>query len=542
MFQHHSDCFDNQIREILYWRRLIKFAIDLRAEYVMTSAKTNSEQSNPLSASGQRDRIRFLRRDSLVEIRDFRPSAMVLEYLREECGATGTKEGCAEGDCGACTIVVGTRSGDRIDYRAVNSCIQPLGSLDGKELITVEDLADESGLNPVQDAMVELHGSQCGFCTPGFVMALFALLHRDDKAPLTRQRITDAIAGNLCRCTGYRSIVDAAFAACNAPQTDQFGQSEPVRLASLEKIEATDDVFVGSKTRFFASPASEDSLAALFQQHPDATLVAGSTDVGLWITKQMREIDKIIYLGNVRALSSCEAGKTGIEIGAACTFTNAFDALKRLDPDIGEVLRRLGSDQIRNAGTIGGNIANGSPIGDTPPILIALGAKLELRLGDHRRTIPLEEFFIEYGKQDRAPSEFVRKIHVPNLKPTSVFRCYKIAKRFDQDISSVLGAFHFNVEDGVIKNARIAFGGMAGTPCRASQCEQALIGLELRNPNDWAPALVALSADYTPMSDHRASADYRNRVACALLEKALIEASDSVDQTRLVGLREAVHV
>ena len=508
----------------------------------MTSAERSTEHSDVKPAAGPRDCVRFFRRNKLVEISNFRPSMTVLEYLREDCLAVGTKEGCAEGDCGACTIVVGTRSGNQIDYRAINSCIQPIGSLDGKELITVEDLVHDGRLNPVQDAMVRLHGSQCGFCTPGFVMALFALLHRKDTEPLTRLRVTDAIAGNLCRCTGYRSIVDAAFEACRDIPSDTFEKTEKDRAASLGTISKPQDVFVGSDDRFFASPSNEDSLATLFLRHPDATLVAGATDVGLWITKQMREIDKIIYLGNVRNLSSCSVGESGIDIGAACTFTDAFDALANIDPDIGEVLRRIGSDQIRNAGTIGGNIANGSPIGDSPPILIALGATIQLRHGEDSRTIPLEEFFIEYGKQDRAPGEFVRAIHVPNLSASSVFRCYKIAKRFDQDISSVLAAFHFDIDSGMVRGARIAFGGMAGTPCRATACEQALAGAALNIPNDWVPAFEGLAVDYAPMSDHRASAGYRARIARSLLEKSLIEASGSEHQTRLVGLRDELHV
>ncbi|MBZ0217154.1 MAG: xanthine dehydrogenase small subunit, partial [Fimbriimonadaceae bacterium] len=396
------------------------------------SAAHSGASPDTLSEAGRRNAIRFLRRGEIIEIADFHPSRTVLEYLREDCLATGTKEGCAEGDCGACTVVVGSRTGNDIAYRAVNSCVQPLGSLDGKELITVEDLADGGGLHPVQDAMVRLHGSQCGFCTPGFVMAIFALMHRKDGAVLTRQRITDAIAGNLCRCTGYRSIVDAAFEVCRTAPADGFNKSAKNRAASLKKIDGPEDILIGSQDRFFAAPASEDSLAALFLQHSDAMLVAGATDVGLWITKQMRDLDKIIYLGNIQDMRNCTIGRAGIEIGAACCFTDAFDALAGLDPDIGELLRRLGSEQIRNAGTIGGNIANGSPIGDSPPVLIALGATVELRRGDERRVIPLEDFYIAYGKQDRKAGEFVRAIHVPNLSSAGVFRCQKIAKRFDQ--------------------------------------------------------------------------------------------------------------
>ncbi len=487
------------------------------------------------------DRIRFLRGGRIHEIADFRPSQTLLEYLREDRRSTGTKEGCGEGDCGACTVVVGTRNGEAIIYRAVNSCIQLVGSLNGKELITVEDLATNGALNPVQDAMVRLHGSQCGFCTPGFVMALFALLHRPDREPLTRMRITDAIAGNLCRCTGYRSIVDAAFESCNDIPRDTFTARTKASAALLAKIDTSKGLFAGSQKRFFAAPSTEDDLADLYLKHPDATLVAGATDVGLWITKQLRDIEKIIYLGRVQGMNECSREDKTVRIGAACTYTDAFETLAAIDPDIGELLRRLSSDQIRNAGTVGGNIANGSPIGDMPPVLIALGASIELRKASNIRVIPVEDFFIDYGVQDRAPSEFIRAIHVPELEKSCVFRCYKIAKRFDQDISSVLGAFHFAIKDGEVAAARIAFGGMAATPKRAGKSELALKGVKLTTKADWEAALSALDEDFSPMTDHRASAGYRRQIARSLLEKALIEAGSPEYQTRLLGLREAAH-
>ena len=505
----------------------------------MTSA--SEENKNSTIAPDGRQSIRFVRRGQIHEISDFSPTHTVLDYLREGCCATGTKEGCAEGDCGACTVVIGSVDGDEVVYRAVNSCIQFVGSLDGRELITIEDISPGGVLHPVQDAMVRLHGSQCGFCTPGFVMALFALLHRSGGKTLTRLQITNAIAGNLCRCTGYRSIVDAAFLAqdCIARTIIENWGKESAKL--LGSIDDTDSVFVGTSERFFAAPSNEEEFAALYLQHPDAIVVAGGTDVGLWVTKQQRDLQKIIYLGRVRGLNFCKHNADGIHIGAGCTYTDAFAVMAEIDPDIGELLRRLGSDQIRNAGTIGGNIANGSPIGDSPPVLIALGATVELRKGGETRTLPLEEFFVDYGVQDRAPSEYIRAVHIPTMGPTSRFRCYKIAKRFDQDISSVLGAFYFNVEGGIVRAARVAFGGMAATPKRAWSCEQALVGLHLKEPEKWEAAFDAMGTDYTPMSDHRASATYRNRIARALLKKALIEIGESAHQTRLTGIREVTH-
>jgi len=498
--------------------------------------KSGEDDNRP---AGYRRSVQFLRRGRIEEISGFPPTAMVLDYLRESRRDKGTKEGCAEGDCGACTVVVGTPQDGRIEYRAVNSCIQPLGTLDGKHLITVDDLALDGELHPVQSALVRHHGSQCGFCTPGFVMALFALGHRRDRAPLTRQQVCDALAGNLCRCTGYRPIVDAALEACESLD-DAFKRRETENLVSLEGISSSDHIRDGDSDCFFSAPADEDELAALYQRYPDATLVAGATDVALWITKDLRDIARIIYLGRVKGLNECRTVSGGLEIGAACTYADAHDALTGLDPDIGELVRRIGSEQIRNAGTIGGNIANGSPIGDMPPVLIALDSSIELRSGETVRRLPLQDFFIDYGKQDRKAGEYLRMVHVPEPGENSVFRCYKVAKRFDQDITATLGAFLFHLSGRKIESARIAYGGMAAIPKRAAACEGALAGVSLDDPAAWRRALEALGTDFEPLSDHRASAGYRLRVARALLEKALIEIADPASPTRLVGEREMV--
>ena len=509
----------------------------------MTSNELSSELSPDANwGPGYRHEIQFLRNGRLVTVTGFPPSTTVLDYLRESSRETGTKEGCGEGDCGACTVVIGAVKNGRIQYRAVNACILLLGSLDGKHLITVEDLAQGGELHPVQQALVKHHGSQCGFCTPGFVMALFALAHQTDRPPLTRQKITDAIAGNLCRCTGYRSIVDAAFEACENSLPDFLDQRREEYVSLLSSISATEHVIIGDRSRLFAAPANEDELASLYQRFPSATLVSGATDVGLWITKQMRDIEQVIHLGRVSDFDRCVESEAEVTIGAGCSYADAHAVLTNLDPDIGELVRRIGSDQIRNAGTVGGNIANGSPIGDMPPVLIALGAEIELRAGDRIRTLKLEDFFIDYGVQNRSEGEFIRLVRIAKPAEDSVFRCYKIAKRFDQDISSVLGAFHFRIADRVIRDARIAYGGMAATPRRAVACERALADVALDDPATWQTAMDAIGKDFEPLTDHRASSAYRMRVAQSLLEKALIEIADENSATRLIGLREVVNV
>ncbi|WP_181706837.1 xanthine dehydrogenase small subunit [Chthonobacter rhizosphaerae] len=495
-----------------------------------------------------RDTIRFIRKGRVVEVRDVAPTETLLDYLRLRERACGTKEGCNEGDCGACTVAVGSVEGDRLIYRPVNACIQFVGQLDGKEIVTVEDIAGPSGLHPVQQAMVDHHGSQCGFCTPGIVMSLFSLYQDAAReTPPSRAVIDEWLAGNLCRCTGYRPIVDAARTALASPADDMFTRSAEATTGVLQFLADDQDVFVGTEDAFFAAPRSVEALAALYGRHPDATLVAGATDVGLWITKQFRPIRKLIHLGRVDGLDRIEDLGPALIIGATATYEAAFDALAAVDPDVGAVLRRLGSRQVRASGTIGGNIANGSPIGDTPPMLIALGATLELVSAEANRAMPLEEFFLDYGVQDRRPSEFVAGVLVPKLKDDQVFRAYKISKRFDQDISAVLGAFLFTLRDGVITEARVAFGGMAAIPKRARAVEERLVGVSPASAAAWSPAIEAFAEDFQPLTDMRASAHYRLETARALLAKALLETAGApTSRTRVVGHREprqeAAHV
>ncbi|TCT12515.1 xanthine dehydrogenase small subunit [Tepidamorphus gemmatus] len=484
-----------------------------------------------------RDAVRILRRGRVVEISGFAPIETLLDHLRLRERATGTKEGCAEGDCGACTVAIGRPGPDGgTVYRPVNACIHLLGMADGAEIVTVEDIGAD-GLHPIQQAFMDRHASQCGYCTPGFVMALFAFRKGLAGQPVSRRNVTDAIAGNLCRCTGYRPIIDAALDACADDGADGFGGKRTG--AALVGLTDGAPLFAGDDTAFFAAPTNLDALAELHARHPDATLVAGATDVGLWITKQFRPIDKVIHLGRVAGLAGIADEGDALRIGAATTYNEAAAALAALDPDIGEVLRRLGSPQVRAVGTIGGNIANGSPIGDMPPLLIALGAEITLRRENETRLLPLERFFLEYGRQDRRPGEFLVAIRLPKPGKDTAFRAFKISKRFDQDISAVLAAFALELDGRRIASARLAFGGMAGTPRRAGIAETALSGASLDRPDSWKDAVAALADDFTPLSDHRASASYRLRVAQGLLRKALTEiAGTPTTATRLVGVRE----
>jgi xanthine dehydrogenase small subunit len=488
-----------------------------------------------------RTHLQFLRRGHTVRFSRFSPRTTVLDWLRLEERSTGTKEGCAEGDCGACAVVIARGRDGRVSYEPANSCITLLGQLDGAELITVEDLADGDQLHPVQAAMAQLHGSQCGFCTPGIVMSLFAHYH-ECGGNTNRDKINDALAGNLCRCTGYRPIVEAALSACSAGATDRFARNAASRLEALRALADNADLVVGGDECFFSAPASEQSFARLYQKHPGATIVAGATDVGLWITKKLAAIEQIIHLGRVAKLCKIDESADSLTIGAAVSLQSAAPVLGSIDPDIAEVLRRFGSIQVRASGTVGGNIANGSPIGDLAPMLIALGATVELRHGDRIRRLPLESFFLDYGKQDRKPGEFVRRLLLPKLPPATHFRVYKISKRTDEDISALLGAFCLRVENGRIADAKVAFGGMAGIPKRATTVEQSLRGLPLAAVDRWRHAAAGVEKDFSPLSDLRASSAYRNRVAGNLVIKAIAEiAGVSSQSTRVSDRRMVAH-
>jgi len=474
--------------------------------------------------------IRFLLDGEVREVRDANPTTTLLEHLRGPLRRTGTKEGCAEGDCGSCTVLIGEAEGDDgeegVAWRAVNACIQFLPMLHGKALMTVESLATNGDPHPVQQALVDKHGSQCGFCTPGIVMSLYG---RAIEAKGATGPVAEALAGNLCRCTGYGPIIEAAegVTAEAAPTVDL----SLVRDETMLALSFQDEIH--GVTRLWFSPRTIDELAEVYLDHPDATIVAGATDVGLWVTKQRRPMPALISVSEVAELRVLEETSEALRIGAGVRYVDAIAAIAKPYPELGATMRRLGSAQVRNSGTIGGNIANGSPIGDMPPALIAAGATLVLRRGDERRELPLEDFFLDYGKQDRRPGEFVEVVIAPKPRAGRIFKVFKLSKRFDQDISAVCGAFSLAVEDGVVADARIAFGGMAGTPKRAKTCEAALIG------QPWVEATVeaamaALDADFTPMSDMRASAAYRSLAARNMLRKVFLESQGPGVQTRIV--------
>ncbi len=407
------------------------------------NGSSGREPDGRAAASGPAPRIsiRFLLGEALHELSDFDPALTVLDWLRGDAHRIGTKEGCNEGDCGACTVVVVRPEGGTLTYKAVNSCIQFMGTLDGCQLLTVEDLKGPDGvLHAVQQAMVDCHGSQCGFCTPGFVMSMFAMMKTHRELPSDDQ-LNDLLAGNLCRCTGYAPIVRAAKRAYELGVADRFAASEQKTAALLQALQDGRDVETEGRNGSFQAPASLDELAATLLRHPEATIVAGSTDVGLWATKQFRRMDRLVWIGRVHELARIDETETSLEIGAGVTYAAAAERLAALYPDFGELLRRLGSLQVRNMGTIGGNVANGSPIGDSSPALIALGATLHLRRGAETRSLPIERFFLAYGRQDRNPGEFVERVSVPKPQAGTRFRAYKVSKRFDQDISAVLGAF-----------------------------------------------------------------------------------------------------
>ena len=474
-----------------------------------------------------RDTVRFQLDGEIHEIRNPDPTQTVLRWLRTSASRPGTKEGCAEGDCGACTVVVGDGKGP---WRAVNACILFLPMLDGQTLFTVESLSPAEGpLHPVQQAMVDTNASQCGFCTPGFVMSLYA--HYLNRGASDRSTVNDALAGNLCRCTGYGPIVEAAKRMNDFPRVEPVDTSLPEDDESL----ALDHVCArtGAHRRFFV-PRTNAELAGLLLEHPDAVLLAGATDVGLWVTKQHRILPTVISTASIADMKVIVESETALQIGAGVTYSQAYAAISRLHPDFGELLRRLGSVQVRNAGTIGGNIANGSPIGDSLPPLIALGATIVLRRGDAQRCMPLEDYFIAYGKQDRQRGEFVEKIIVPKPSTIDAFRVYKLSKRFDQDISAVCAAFLFRREGGTIREARIAYGGMAATPKRARIAEAELAGRPW-NEATMRDAMAVLADDFQPIGDMRASADYRMTAARNLLLRVFHEIEGDAP-TRVLAL------
>jgi xanthine dehydrogenase small subunit len=462
--------------------------------------------------------IRFLLDGQIVCADDLPCTMTVLEYLREVAHRTGTKEGCAEGDCGACTVVLGTRDPDgaRVHYRAVNSCIRFLPTIDGQELVTVESLLGPGEtLHPVQQSMVDNHASQCGFCTPGFVMSLFALYLREPNP--TRELVIEALSGNLCRCTGYRPIIEAGVRMGSYPAPPPRDSSQA--LSSLQRDRAL-------RLPGFYAPLTVDELAAELEKVPNSLVLAGGTDIGLWVTKQLRELPPIVYVGAVADLKQVRRTAGGMEIGAAVSLTDAWAALVDTYPTLAEMAERFGSPPVRNSGTLCGNLANGSPIGDSLPVLIALSAELVLRRGARVRSLSLESFYLAYQRTALEPGEFVVAVNVPAPVPGYWLAAYKLAKRFDQDISALALACAVIVADGRVAHVRLAFGGLAGIAMRAAATERALLGAPW-NEASVNFAATRLAEDFKPLTDMRASSAYRLQTAGNLLRRFYFEHSSS---------------
>ena len=496
--------------------------------------------------------VRFVLDGKVVRVPNATPTRTVLEFLRNDLGRTGTKEGCAEGDCGACTVVLGELApgGAHIEYRAVNSCIRFLPTLDGKELVTVESLAAGTGsAHPVQQSMVDRHASQCGFCTPGFVMSLFAL-YLAQPAP-KRDDVVDALSGNLCRCTGYRPIIEAGCHMGDYAVPAKWSRDDAQSAARIEQLrsiqrgnESTGAATAGAGSLprgaslalpGYRAPRTVDELASALVAEPASLILAGGTDVGLWVTKHLRDLPPIIYIGDVAELNTITTTTEGLRIGAAVSLSAAWPALVKAHPALAEQARRFASPPIQNSATLCGNLANGSPIGDSLPALIALGAHLELRKGTHTRTLALEDFYLAYQKKDLAPGEFVVAVTIPPTPPETLFASYKLAKRFDQDISAVCTAFAVTTQDGIVVSARLAFGGMAATAKRAPGAESALIG-QPWSLESCEAAIRALADDFQPLTDMRASNDYRLQAAGNLLKRFYLQHSDEPAPFTIAGL------
>ncbi|MEH6652360.1 MAG: xanthine dehydrogenase small subunit [Motiliproteus sp.] len=481
--------------------------------------------------------IKFLLNQELRVEQSIDPNMTVLNYLRTHVSKTGTKEGCASGDCGACTVVLGElvkdeRGGDKICYTSINSCLTFISALHGKQLISVEDLKDQGQLHPTQQAMVDCHGSQCGFCTPGFVMSMFAL--GKNIADPNKGEIEEALSGNLCRCTGYRPIVDAAEQMYRSTEQDQFDRNQQQTIERLKGLQIDEQPQLSDGSKSAINPRTIEELAEQLSANPTARLVAGGTDLALEVTQFHRQLETLIYVGDIAAMKAVDVFDDRIELGAAAPLTDCYNALANDYPDFGALLHRFASLQIRNQGTLGGNIGNASPIGDSPPALIALNAEVVLRHGSANRTLKLEDYFIDYKVTAQQPGEFIEKVIVPRANGTDRFRSYKISKRIDDDISAVLGCFNLTVTDGTITDARVAFGGMAAIPKRAAQCEAVLNGAQ------WNLATIdrakqALANDFDPISDFRASKEYRMLTAVNMLTRYFVEIDQPAVDSRVVS-------
>ena len=465
------------------------------------------------------NKINFVWENKICSASNPDPNETILNYVRLKLKKTGTKEGCAEGGCGACTVVLGELKNNNIIYKAINSCISFVPSLEGKELILVEDLVSKNGsLHPVQDAMIKYHGSQCGFCTPGFVMSLFAMYK--NFSSYNYENIQDSISGNLCRCTGYRPIIDAAKSLNNVSRSDKFYKNKKKTLNLLKKIRMENLSLKNGNKKYF-SPKSINELQKIIKKNPNPIFLSGATDLSLIVTKERKEINNIISLNSIKELKFIKERNSNIEVGAATSLIEFELFIKKYYPDFNSILKRYGSVQIRNVATMAGNIATASPIGDTLPLLLSLDAKLVLQKESNKTILPLKNFFISYRKTRLKKGQFIHSIIIPIFKK-NIFKAYKISKRIDDDISSVCASFNLEIINKKIKKVKIAYGGMAPIPKRAINCEKILTN-SLFSEETFKKAEKKLEKDFAPIDDMRASKDYRMEIAKNLLTKCFIE-------------------
>ena len=471
--------------------------------------------------------VKFIYKNQIVEINNPDSNETILNYVRIKLKKTGTKEGCAEGGCGACTVVLGELKKNNISYKAINSCIAFVPSLEGKQLILVEDLISEDKLHPVQKAMVNYHGSQCGFCTPGFVMSLFAMYK--NYSSYKEDTIKDTIQGNLCRCTGYRPIIDAAKSLNKESRFDHFSRNKKITLNLLRKIKQRNIAIINDNKKYFA-PTSVNKLKSILKQEPNSKLISGGTDVSLIVTKERKDLNSLIYMNSINELDYIKENNSYIEVGATTPLINFDSFVKKYFPDFSQILKRYGSVQIRNICTIAGNIATASPIGDTLPLLLALDSQIVIKDKSKTLILPLNGFFIGYRKTKLKKGQFIHSIRIPLLKK-NIFKAYKISKRIDDDISSVCASFNIEINNNKIKKIKIAYGGMSSIPKRAFNCEKILLNSFLSDKTiDKAKKL--LEKDFKPITDTRASKKYRMEVAKNLLEKCFLE----IKQKKLIRI------
>ncbi len=462
--------------------------------------------------------IEFLLNNKIYKIKNPDPNKTILSYVRDDLKKNGTKEGCAEGGCGACTIVLGELNKNKIIYKAINACISFLPILNGKQLILVEDLINDNKLHPVQEAMVKFHGSQCGFCTPGFTMSLFSM-HKNFKS-INNQVIDEALSGNLCRCTGYRPIIDAAKSLNKKKDQDQFKKNQKQTISLLRKLKNV-DIEINNRGKKYFAPKTIINLKKILKKFPNAKILSGGTDLSLEVTKLRKELKTIISLNSIEKLNFIKKTKNSVEIGATTSLIDFQNFIKKYFVDFYDILKRYGSLQIRNVGTIAGNIATASPIGDALPLLLTLDAKVVVQGLKQTKVFSLNEFFISYRKTKLKKGEFIYSIKIP-INKNIIFKAYKISKRFDDDISSVCGSFSFLIKKNKITKAAIAYGGMSEIPKRALTIEKKLINSEF-SENTFSKAVNLINKDFSPLDDMRASKNYRINVAKNLLLKAFYE-------------------